>query len=125
MVRDSTVATSVLRQEMDDAKVRAQVLGSSSGVPPTVSLLADLTKAFPPPDKITVDVTELTITPTAVTFTAETDSYASADAVEASLQASERFKSAAKGQERQSRERVSFPVTIPLGDGGAPTEEAG
>jgi general secretion pathway protein L len=125
MVRDSTIATSILRQEMDDAKVRAQVLGSSSGVPPTVALLADLTKAFPPPDKITVDVTELTITPTAVTFTAETDSYASADAVEASLQASERFKSAAKGQERQSRERVSFPVTIPLGDGGAPTEEEG
>ncbi len=113
-VRNTTTATAILKEEVARAEERARFLGSSNGAPPTVDLLATLTKAFPPPAEVTVDVTELTITPNNISFTAETDSYASADKVEASLQAVDRFKDAVKGNERTARDKVSFPVTIPL-----------
>lgn len=122
VVRDTTIAKTLMKEEVGAAVARAELLGGESSVPPTIDTLAALTKAFPEPEKVKVDVTELTITPLAIQFTGETDSYASADAVTASIQQVPRFSRAEKGNEKTIRDRVSFPVSIPVGD---VEEEAG
>ena len=59
--------------------------------------------------------TPTTITPTTVTFNAETDGYAASSAVEEALQKHDRFKGASKGQEKRlANGRVKFPITIEL-----------
>jgi Tfp pilus assembly PilM family ATPase len=118
---------SLLQGKLDDAKARARALDRSDAVPPTVDKLLALTNAFPPPTEVSVDVSELTITPENITFTAETDGYTSSAAVEEALQKVDRFSQAEKANEKKVKERVQFSVTIPLGanttDGAAPGEE--
>jgi hypothetical protein len=117
-------AEAVMAQFTQDAVQRAEVLGSGSGsVPPTVDALYQLTKAFPPHPEVTVELSDLTITPQeggkggSITFNAETDGYASSASVEEKLKANPRFKAATKGQEQKlANGRIRFPMTIPLGE---------
>jgi hypothetical protein len=46
---------------------------------------------------------------------AETDGFESATRIESSLQRTDRFKSAQKGDEKKSKDGVRFTITIPLG----------
>lgn len=108
------VSESLVRTELTAAQERAAVLGEGSGVPPTVQMLADLTEAFPPADEVTVDVSDLQISQSVVTFTAETDGYASSAAVVESLQQNARFASAEKGKETKARDKLTFSVRIDL-----------
>jgi hypothetical protein len=114
VVRDGNTAKALMTESLDLARKRAMALDRSGLAPPTVDVLHALTLAFPPHPEVTVDVSELTITPESVSFTAETDGYASAAAVEEALQASPRFSQATKGNERKSRDKVSFTMSVPL-----------
>ncbi len=116
MITDGGTAVQLMRESTEDAVNRAEVLGDrAGGTPPTVDLVYELHKAFPPADEITVTVSDLTITPTTVTFNAETDGYAASSAVEEALQKHDRFKGASKGQEKRlANGRVKFPITIEL-----------
>ena len=116
MVTDGVIAVQLMRDSTEEAVMRAEVLGDrAGGVPPTVDLLYQLHEAFPPPDEVTVTVSDLTITPSTVTFNAQTDGYAASAKVEESLQANERFRTASKGQEqRLANGTVKFPITIAL-----------
>ena len=87
------------------------------GEPPTLVLLKDLSTAMPRPEEARIDVKELTISENAMSIKAETDGYDSAARIEASLQRSERFKAAAKGEEKKMGDRLVFTVTVPLDDG--------
>lgn len=124
-VRDGTTALAIMRENTKDAVARAAVLDRTGQVPPTMQKLHDLTQAFPPPAEVTVDVSELTVTPANITFSAETDGYASAAAVEESLRGSARFSAASKGNEKKVRDKVTFTVNIPLAGGPAVDDEEG
>jgi hypothetical protein len=93
---------------------RADVLAGEGRVPPTVDLLLLLTDAFPDPETVTVNVSDLTMGNLSMTFNAETDTYESAAAIETSIQAVEAFADAVKSNERRSRDNVTFTMTIPL-----------
>jgi len=110
----TTQAMAVMSERTRDAVARSEVLADTTGVPPTIDMVYQLTKAFPPPSEVTVEVSELTVTPATISFSAETDGYASAARVEESLQSQPLFKDAAKGNDRKVRDKVSFTVTIPL-----------
>jgi len=125
-IKDSTAAMAIMSEKTQDVTARADVLGEATRVPPTIDELRALTKAFPPPNQVRVEVSDLTITPATISFSAETDSYASAAAVEESLQKTPRFSKAAKSGDRKIRDRVTFDVSIPLGDGkGADDSQTG
>jgi hypothetical protein len=111
---DTARAKAIMSEELARARTQAAVLGEEGAEPVTVARLAALSNAFPSATDVTVDVTDLTITPDSVNFTAETDSYASADAVAASLSQSAPFSAATKGNEKKVRDKISFPVSIPL-----------
>ncbi|MFT4625040.1 MAG: Tfp pilus assembly PilM family ATPase [Myxococcota bacterium] len=116
IITDGGTAVQLMRDSTEEAVLRAEVLGDrQGGVPPTIDIIYQLHKAFPPPDEITVKVSDLTITPSTVTFNAETDGYAASSAVEEALQKHVRFRTASKGQEqRMANGRVKFPITIAL-----------
>lgn len=132
-VRDGSMAVALMREFTEEEVQRAEILNRGvGGVPPTVDTLYALTAAFPPNDEVRVELSELSITPSTISFLAETDGYASSAKVEERLQASERFKTATKGDEdRLANGRVKFPISIALdsdsdvGEGEAPAEEAG
>lgn len=112
---DNTRAKALLKERMEDAKTRAAMLGAA-GVPPTVDKLSALTTAFPPANQVVVDVSDLTITPDNISFTAETDGYAGSAAIEDALKRFDRFASATKGSEKKNKDKVQFTMSIPLGD---------
>lgn len=109
-------AEALMAEFTQDAVTRADVLGEGSGgIPPTIDTLYALTKAFPPHPDVKVEVSDLTISPTTITFNAETDGYASSAAVEEKLKADPRFHGATKGQETKlANGHVRFPITISL-----------
>ncbi|MBX2796249.1 MAG: pilus assembly protein PilM [Myxococcales bacterium] len=124
-VSNLSTAKALMAGVTEDAAQLAAVVGDGKGVPPTVDTLYALTKAFPPHPDVTVELSDLTITRTSISFNAETDNFASSSSVEERLQSDPRFAKAAKGQEtKMSNGRVKFPVSIPIGD-GADTEEEG
>jgi Tfp pilus assembly PilM family ATPase len=114
LITDGMAATSEMQTRTTEALARASLLTDKDAPPPTLTTLSELTKAFPAADRVTVDVSDLTISATHINLTAETDGYASAASVEEALQQTSRFKSAVKGNEKKKRDRVSFTVTIPL-----------
>jgi len=114
LISDGMTATSEMQTRTTEAIARANLLAAKDAPPPTLTTLSELTKAFPPADRVTVDVSELTISPANINLSAETDGYASAASVEEALQQTDRFKSAIKGNEKKKRDRVTFTVTIPL-----------
>jgi Tfp pilus assembly PilM family ATPase len=123
-------AEALMAQFTQDAVQRAQVLGDGTGgVPPTIDTLYALTKAFPPHPEVKVELSELTISPAAITFSAEAESYAQSAAVEEKLKGDPRFHSAVKGQEqRLANNHVRFPITITLGEAATeptPGQEGG
>lgn len=122
-----SAAVAVMREFTQDAVQRAEVLGAgSTGIPPTVDTLYHVTKAFPEHPTVTVELSDLTITPQSISFNAETDTYAAAAMVEESLKKDPRFANASKGQDQKlANQRIRFPVTIPLGDAAAEGDGAG
>jgi general secretion pathway protein L len=117
--KDNSTAVALMAGETEDAIRRADVL-TNEGPPPTVNAYYELTKAFPPADTVTVEVSELIISRDKISFVAETDGYASSAAVEESLRATEKFSQATKGDETKTGSgRVRFPITIPLGEAAA------
>jgi len=128
MLTDGATAVSTMASATEDATQRLEMLGDGSrGVPKTVDMLANLTSAFPPNETTKVEVSSLTITPTTISFDAETDGFSSSAKVEQDLQANEVFKHATKGDEKKlSNGRIRFPITIPLGvDDEAEASEEG
>ncbi|MBW1878704.1 MAG: pilus assembly protein PilM [Deltaproteobacteria bacterium] len=123
-LKSTTQAMAIASERTRDAIARSEVLADTTGTPPTIDKVYELTKAFPPPNEVTVEVSELTITPATISFTAETDGYAPAALVEESLRKQPLFKDVAKGNDRKVRDKVSFTVTIPL-TGDESVEEEG
>ena len=68
---------------------------------------------------VTVNVSDLTVGGLSLTFNAETDTYESAAAIETSIQAVEAYADAVKSNERRSRDKVTFTMTIPLNGSAA------
>lgn len=124
MLENMGKAEAAMAQLTQDAVQRSELLGDgTAGVPPTVDALYHLTLAFPPHPDVTVEVSDLTITPNSITFNAETDTYQSSAKVEESLKANPRFHLATKGQEQKlANQRVKFPVTIAVGEAAAAAE---
>jgi Tfp pilus assembly PilM family ATPase len=109
-----TQATGLLSEKLKDARTRASML-TATDVPPTVDKVYALSNAMPPSSEVVIDVSDLTITPDNISFTAETDGYSGSSAVEEALKKVEDFSQAAKGSEKKSKEKVQFTMSIPLG----------
>jgi len=119
-----TLAKATMAGFTEDAAQRAAVLGEGDGIPPTISTLSELTGAFPPHPDVTVQLSELTITPNSISFHAQTDGgFASSAAVEEALKSHARFARAIKGQEQKAGNTLKFPITIPLGEDASVEEE--
>lgn len=120
-----TKAEALMAGFTQDAVQRAEVLGDGGpGVPPTIDVLYHLTQALPPASEVDVELSDLTVSPTEITFNAETAGYKESAAIEDQLQKNPRFKGATKGQEQKlATGRVRFPMSIPLGDAAAAGEE--
>jgi len=116
MITDGLSAVGIAAGYASDWEQQAEVLGDgSNSIPPTTDTIAALTEAFPPHPDTNVEVSELNITPQAITFNAETASYAMSASVEEKLQATPRFATATKGTETKlSNGRIKFPITISL-----------
>jgi type IV pilus assembly protein PilM len=115
-LKDPSMAKAIMQEKTTATATRVANLGTIlSDEPPATTMLTDLTEAVPPPDQARIAVTELTLSETSITMKAETDGFESATRIESSLQRSERFKSAQKGDEKKSKDGVRFTITIPLG----------
>jgi Tfp pilus assembly PilM family ATPase len=117
LITDGATAVALMASATEDTVLRLEMLGEGGrGVPKTIDMLANLTSAFPPNETTKVEVSSLTISPTTLSFDAETDGFSSSAKVEQDLQANELFKHATKGEEKKlSNGRIRFPITIPLG----------
>jgi hypothetical protein len=115
-------ASAVMAGNTEDAVQRAEVLGQGTSVPPTLDALYQLTMSFPPHPETTVELSELTITRTSITFTAEAPGgFAASSAVELKLKENPRYRGLSKGQEQKlASGAVRFPITIPLDAEAAP-----
>jgi Tfp pilus assembly PilM family ATPase len=109
-------ARAVMSGNTEDAVQRAEVLGQGDAAPPTIGALYALTTSFPPHPDVVVELSELSITPNAITFTAEAPGgFAASSQVEAKLRENPRYKGMQKGQEQKlASGAVRFPITIPL-----------
>ena len=113
----ASMAFAIMQEKTIETTSRVDALGSIiSDSPPTVTLLAEISKSMPAPTDARIDVSELSIGESTVTMKAETDGFEAATKIEAALQANERFKQARKGDEKKTRSGVRFTITIPLGD---------
>ncbi len=127
-VERTSTAEALMREQTADMVSRAEMLGSSTTVPPTLDLVYELTAAFPDPSEVDVTVKDLSITKETLTFNAETMGFSGSAAVEEKLRAHPRFSAVEKGQEtKQSNGIVKFPITIDLtgASGAAETGEEG
>ena len=123
-VETLSMAKALMAGVTEDAAQLAAVVGDGGGVPFTIDTLYHLTQAFPPHPEVRVELSDLTITRSNISFNAETDNFNSSASVEMRLQASERFRTATKGQEKRlSNGRVRFPITITLGEAAVDAEE--
>lgn len=125
MVEDPSMAVAIMQEQSMGTTTRVDVLGSAvRGEPLTLTLLKELSEAMPPHKEATIDVKEMVLSETALSFEAETDGYEEAARIEASLQNTERFKNANKGDEKKVRDKVVFNVSIPLVGDDEQSEEA-
>jgi hypothetical protein len=114
-IEDASDALALMQLKSTEAAVRVDALGSVlSDVPPTLSVLRQVSDAMPAASETRIDVREMSISQTAITMKAEADGYEDAAKVETSLQSVDAFKNAQKGEEKRYQESVRFTVTIPL-----------
>ncbi|MEL6345022.1 MAG: pilus assembly protein PilM [Myxococcota bacterium] len=106
------------KQITNDAVSRVESLGSIlSKEPPTLTLYQKISEGMPPHTQTRIDVREMTISKTSITFKAETDGYEEATSIESGLQKVQGFTGAKKGDEKRDRDgNVDFSVSIPLGE---------
>ena len=112
-IRGQTKAMNLMNTRIQEAETRLAALGGD-GEPRTVALIHDLTKAFPKPEDVTVDILHLNITPNTIKIDAETTGFAEVAQVEESLKAQKSFENAAKSNEQKKRGKIEFSVQIPL-----------
>lgn len=126
-VDSASKALAIMTEKSLEVTTRVDTLGSIlTDEPPTVTLLRDLSQAMPAHGEARVDVDELSMNSSTITLKAETDGYEAAARIESSLQASERFKGARKGDEKKARGGgISFTVTIPREVEASSTGEEG
>jgi len=119
------MALALLKESVTETQARVEALGATtSGVPPTLELLRKLSDRMPAPGAARIDVRELTISESAVSLKAETDSYESAAKIEEALKRDDQFGEARKADEKKAGEALSFSLTIPLkAEGDASGEE--
>ena len=112
-LRDGTTAMAIMNERTTDATARSEILAQASEIPPIIDRIYALNKALPPPEQVRVEFSDMKVTPNTISFTAETDGYATAATVEESMQKVPRFKDATKSGDRKVRDKVSFTVSIP------------
>jgi len=115
MVEGATMAVAIMQEKAMETIVRVETLASTlNPQPPTLTVLKELHEAMPSAGDAKIDVRELTISEAALSFEADTDGYESASEIEASLQNSERFSGASKGDEKKVGDSVRFSMTVPF-----------
>ena len=114
-VEDASDAFGVMQDKSMETIVRVETLAATlDPQPPTLTILKELHEAMPSAGDAKIDVRELTISEVALNFEADTDGYESASDIEASLQNSERFSEASKGDEKKVGDSVRFSMTVPF-----------
>jgi Tfp pilus assembly PilM family ATPase len=129
-VAEPSMALAIMTERSAETQKRVDALGATiTGVPPTLEMLKAISEHVPTREQARIDVRELTISESAISFKAETDSYESAAKIEEALQRETRFKSARKGEEKKMGDSLTFTMTIPLGTStdadATPTGEEG
>jgi len=123
-LKDTSTALAVFQERADATQARVDALGSIvGGEPPTLGLLKKLSDVLPANSAAKIDVRELNLSASAVSFKAETDSYESAGRIEESLKAAPGFAGAKKSDEKKSGDFITFNMSIPLGEVAEATPE--
>lgn len=104
---------SLLADLVVEAQTEAEFLGSTDEAPPTVELLYQLTKNFPPHPDVKVQVDLVDISPRAVRVEGTTESFAQVDRIGESLTASRAFASVeASPGNKDGSGRLAFTVDL-------------
>ncbi|MED5372755.1 MAG: pilus assembly protein PilM [Myxococcota bacterium] len=98
-----------------EATTRRDNLGSTvGGEPPVLTTLMTLTELSPKSAEAPLDISDLSITESTITFKAETVSFDAASQIEKALQAEPRFSEAKKANETKAGQGIRFDMSIPL-----------
>ncbi len=117
----SDAALGILAELVAEATEEAEFLGSTNEAPPTVDLLYQLTKAFPPHPDVKVEVDLLDITENAVKIEGTTEGFSQVDRIGESLASVGTFgRVEATPGNKDGRGRLGFTVDI---DRGATEED--
>ena len=79
-----------------------------------LSTLQMLTQQSPKSTEAPLDISDLTITESTVSFKAETNSFDSVSRIEKAMQAEPRFSQAKKANETKAGNGIRFDMSIPL-----------
>ncbi len=106
---------SVVTTRYVEAQLRMESLGATvGGEPPVLSTLQMLTQQSPKSTEAPLDISDLTITESTVSFKAETNSFDSVSRIEKAMQAEPRFSQAKKANETKAGNGIRFDMSIPL-----------
>lgn len=114
VARDPAMARVLVVEQAATVADNVKTLESAvAGEPPVLTLLKDLSAAMPPADQVRIELSDLTISESAVKLKADIGDLEQAAAVESALRKVEAFKGAQKGDEQNVRGEWTFTVTIP------------
>lgn len=106
---------SVVTTRSVEAQLRMDSLGATvSGEPPVLTTLLQLTDRSPKSAEAPLDISDLTITESTISFKAETNSFDSVSRLEKAMQAEPRFSQAKKANETKAGNGIRFDMSIPL-----------
>ncbi|HJN73062.1 MAG TPA: pilus assembly protein PilM [Myxococcota bacterium] len=112
---DSSMAKAIMLEKTSEVVDKVDALGSTvGGEPPTLSVLTDLSRSLPEATEASINVSELTINATGVSFRAETSGYEAAATIESALREEERFSNAKKADETKVGDGIKFSMSIPF-----------
>jgi Tfp pilus assembly PilM family ATPase len=121
---DVMTARAVMTEMVGASTARVEALGSLTGAePPVLGAIKGISDTLPPAQEAKIDVKELTVSETAISFKADTTGYEAAANIEKALQQNPRFKGAKKGDEKKMGDGVTFSITVPLVTEPAAEEE--
>ena len=97
------------------AQLRMEALGATvGGEPPVLTTLMQLTDQSPKSLEAPLNISDLTITESTISFKAETNSFDSVSRIEKAMQAEPRFSQAKKANETKAGNGIRFDMSIPL-----------
>ena len=123
---DGTSMVTLMIDVVSEREAEAAFLGDGSSFPPTVHLLHQITEGFPAHPGVTVNVESLDVSESAIVIKGLTDSFASVDSIQSSLEQTGLFSEVAKQPgTRNNKGQLNFTLNLTRGDAVLDDTDAG